>query len=86
MNAIECVSEYQERAWYDSHRASLVPEPDAATVFEEIRRGTGIATEGRKPTMRGNGVNANHLMPFFLASSWKGFDDSDSVSLASELS
>lgn len=63
----------QERAWYDSHRASLVPEPDAETVFEEVRRGSG----GGRPGDRG--LTVRHLAPFFNPSSWTGFDDSDSV-------
>ncbi|KAJ7219960.1 hypothetical protein GGX14DRAFT_584783 [Mycena pura] len=29
----------QERAWYDSHKASLAPEPDDATVYEDIKKG-----------------------------------------------
>ncbi|EJD06489.1 DnaJ-domain-containing protein [Fomitiporia mediterranea MF3/22] len=70
--AYEVLSDEQERAWYDSHRASLVPEPDAETVFEEVRRGNGGS--GR-PGDRG--LTVNHLAPFFNASNWTGFDDSD---------
>ncbi|PAV16609.1 hypothetical protein PNOK_0822900 [Pyrrhoderma noxium] len=70
--AYEVLSDEQERAWYDSHRASLVPEPDAETVFEEIRRGSQ-----RRHVPRERGLTVRHLAPFFDASNWNGFDDSD---------
>ncbi|KAL5526038.1 hypothetical protein ACEPAG_7376 [Sanghuangporus baumii] len=70
--AYEVLSDEQERAWYDSHRASLVPEPDAETVFEEVRRGGGSGRPGDR------GLTVRHLTPFFNPSSWTGFDDSDS--------
>ncbi|KAF8581085.1 DnaJ-domain-containing protein [Ramaria rubella] len=60
-----------ERAWYDSHRASLVPEADAGTVLEEVRSGK------TQPRARDRGLTVRHLMKFFDASNWSGFDDSD---------
>ncbi|KIJ51106.1 hypothetical protein M422DRAFT_158783 [Sphaerobolus stellatus SS14] len=69
--AYEVLSDEQERAWYDSHRASLVPEADAATVFEEVR------TDKRHHHVRDRGLTVRHLVKFFDATSWNGFDDSD---------
>ncbi|TDL25458.1 DnaJ-domain-containing protein [Rickenella mellea] len=68
--AYEVLSDEQERAWYDSHRASLAPEPEAETVFEDIRRG---APPSRA---RDRGLTVRHLAPFFDASKWSGLDDS----------
>ena len=64
----------QERAWYDSHRASLVPEPDAGTVLEEVRAGK---VQSR---LRDRGLTVRHLVKFFDATNWSGFDDTDTVS------
>ena len=64
----------QERAWYDSHRASLVPEPDVETVFEDIKKGTTPARA------RDRGLSVRHLAPFLNASIWSALDDSDNVS------
>ncbi|KAH9028531.1 DnaJ-domain-containing protein [Lactarius hengduanensis] len=36
--AYEVLSDEQERAWYDSHRSALAPEPDAETGFFTIYR------------------------------------------------
>jgi len=69
--AYEVLSDEQERAWYDSHRASLVPEPDAGTVLEEVRAGK---TQSRH---RDRGLTVRHLMKFFDPSNWSAFDDSD---------
>lgn len=63
----------QERAWYDSHRASLVPEADAGTVLEEVRAGK------KQSQHRDRGLTVRHLMKFFDAGNWSGFDDSDNV-------
>ncbi|KAG6909987.1 hypothetical protein DXG01_013987 [Tephrocybe rancida] len=60
---------YEERAWYDSHKASLVPEPDAETVFENIRKGAP------PPRARDRGLTSRHLSRFLDASLWSGFDD-----------
>ncbi|KAG8934520.1 hypothetical protein FRC00_012084 [Tulasnella sp. 408] len=65
----------QERAWYDSHRASLAPEPDAEAVFEDIRK--GAPPPGRR-RMNDPGLQAKHIMRFMDASIWKAMDDSDS--------
>ncbi|KAI0324672.1 DnaJ-domain-containing protein [Cubamyces sp. BRFM 1775] len=67
--AYEVLSDEQERAWYDSHRASLVPEPDAAAVFEEIRKGAP------PPRARDRGLTVRHLTQFFDVGIYDGFDD-----------
>ncbi|KAI0951581.1 hypothetical protein AcW1_008590 [Taiwanofungus camphoratus] len=67
--AYEVLSDEQERAWYDSHRASLVPEPDAQTVFEDIKRGAP------PPRARDRGLTVRHLSQFFDASIYTGYDD-----------
>ncbi|KIM84393.1 hypothetical protein PILCRDRAFT_818754 [Piloderma croceum F 1598] len=67
--AYEVLSDEQERAWYDSHKASLAPEADAETIFEEIRKGAP------PPKARDRGLTVRHLAPFFNASAWKGYDD-----------
>ncbi|TFK86714.1 DnaJ-domain-containing protein [Polyporus arcularius HHB13444] len=67
--AYEVLSDEQERAWYDSHRASLIPEPDAADVFEEIRKGAP------PPRARDRGLTVRHLAQFFDLSIYDGFDD-----------
>ncbi|KAF8520267.1 DnaJ domain-containing protein [Hysterangium stoloniferum] len=69
--AYEVLSDEQERAWYDSHRASLIPEADASTVLEEVRTGK------KNSRARDRGLTVRHLMKFFDASNWSGFDDSD---------
>ncbi|KAG6820308.1 hypothetical protein H0H93_002395 [Arthromyces matolae] len=60
---------YEERAWYDSHKASLLPEPDAETVYEDIRKGAP------PPRARDRGLTSGHISRFFDASVWTGFDD-----------
>ncbi|CAL1715733.1 unnamed protein product [Somion occarium] len=67
--AYEVLSDEQERAWYDSHRASLVPEPDAETVFEEIRKGAPA------PRAQNRGLTVRHLSQFFDTSIYSGYDD-----------
>ncbi|KAG6853795.1 hypothetical protein C0991_001384 [Blastosporella zonata] len=67
--AYEVLSDEQERAWYDSHKASLVPEPDAETVFEDIRKGAP------PPRARDRGLTSRHLSRFLDASLWSDFDD-----------
>ncbi|KAI0667800.1 DnaJ domain-containing protein [Trametes maxima] len=67
--AYEVLSDEQERAWYDSHRASLVPEPDAADVLDEIKRGAP------PPRARDRGLNVRHLTQFFDTGVYDGFDD-----------
>ncbi|KAH9848423.1 DnaJ domain-containing protein [Lenzites betulinus] len=68
--AYEVLSDEQERAWYDSHRASLIPEADAADVMDEIRRGAP------PPRARDRGLSVRHLAPFFDVGVYDGFDDS----------
>ncbi|KZT63451.1 DnaJ-domain-containing protein [Daedalea quercina L-15889] len=67
--AYEVLSDDQERAWYDNHRASLVPEPDAQSVFDDIRRGAP------PPRARDRGLTVRHLAQFFDASICTGYDD-----------
>ncbi|KAL7279397.1 hypothetical protein ACG7TL_007238 [Trametes sanguinea] len=67
--AYEVLSDEQERAWYDSHRASLVPEPDAADVLDEIRRGAP------PPRARDRGLTVRHLAQFFDTGIYDGYDD-----------
>ncbi|KAI0346304.1 DnaJ-domain-containing protein [Trametopsis cervina] len=69
--AYEVLSDEQERAWYDSHRASLVPEPDAASVFEDIKRGASA------PRGRDRGLTVRHLAQFLSPTIFDGFDESD---------
>lgn len=69
----------QERAWYDSHRASLIPEPDAADVLEEIRKGAP------PPRARDRGLTVRHLTQFFDISVFDGFDDGPNVSAAKDV-
>ncbi|KXN85869.1 hypothetical protein AN958_10767 [Leucoagaricus sp. SymC.cos] len=67
--AYEVLSDEQERAWYDSHKASLAPEPDAETVFEDVKRG---APPSRA---RDRGLTERHLERFFDPTIWKDFSD-----------
>ncbi|PPQ91000.1 hypothetical protein CVT25_013925 [Psilocybe cyanescens] len=63
---------YEERAWYDSHRASLIPEADADIVFEDIRKGTTTSSR-----VRDRGLTVRHLARFFETTSWNTFDDGE---------
>ncbi|KAF6757089.1 DnaJ-domain-containing protein [Ephemerocybe angulata] len=67
--AYEVLSDEQERAWYDSHKTSLVPEADGDAVFEDIRSGKA------PPRTRDRGLTTRHLARFFDASIYKGYDD-----------
>ncbi|KAJ6577242.1 hypothetical protein B0H19DRAFT_1019574 [Mycena capillaripes] len=69
--AYEVLSDEQERAWYDSHKASLAPEPDDATVYEDIRKGTAPSRA------QDRGLTVRHLSRFFDASIWTGVDDGE---------
>ncbi|RDB30998.1 DnaJ subfamily C member 21 [Hypsizygus marmoreus] len=69
--AYEVLSDEQERAWYDSHKASLVPEADAETVFEDIRKGAP------PPRARERGLTVGHISRFLDSTLWSGFDDSE---------
>ncbi|KIK80969.1 hypothetical protein PAXRUDRAFT_833203 [Paxillus rubicundulus Ve08.2h10] len=69
--AYEVLSDEQERAWYDSHKASLVPEPDAEIVFEDVRRGA------LPPRAGDRGLTVRHLSQFFDTTIWSGFADSE---------
>lgn len=59
---------------YDSHRASLIPEADAETVFEGIRKGVNPTSR-----VRDRGLTIRHLARFFDATIWESFDDEDKV-------
>ncbi|EIW57820.1 DnaJ-domain-containing protein [Trametes versicolor FP-101664 SS1] len=67
--AYEVLSDEQERAWYDSHRASLIPEANTADVLDEIRRGAP------PPKARDRGLSVRHLKPFFDTGIYNGVDD-----------
>lgn len=69
--AYEVLSDDQERAWYDSHKVSLVPEADEETVWEDIRKGAP------PPRARDRGLTVRHLSRFFDFTMWSGFDDGD---------
>lgn len=65
---------YEERAWYDNHRASLAPEVDADTVLDDIRSGAP------PPRGRDRGLTASHLKTFLDPTIWKTFEgDSENV-------
>ncbi|BGP03892.1 J protein JJJ1 [Rhodotorula toruloides] len=77
--AYECLSDSQERAWYDDHREDISNGGAAGTTeaeasfFDSVRKGT------QKPRARatpGRGIQTPHLMKFFSTSAWSGFDDS----------
>ncbi|KAH8981603.1 DnaJ-domain-containing protein [Lactarius hatsudake] len=67
--AYEVLSDEQERAWYDSHRSALAPEPDAETVINDIK--TGAAP----PRARDRGLTVRHIQAFLNPSMWSSFDD-----------
>ncbi|TFK28209.1 DnaJ-domain-containing protein [Coprinopsis marcescibilis] len=67
--AYEVLSDEQERAWYDSHKTSLVPEADGDVVFEDILKGKP------PPRTRDRGLTPRHLSRFFDASVWSNFGD-----------
>lgn len=67
--AYEVLSDEQERAWYDSHRSALAPEPDAETVINDIK--TGAAP----PRARDRGLTVRHIQAFLNPSIWSSFDD-----------
>ncbi|KAF7330413.1 DnaJ-domain-containing protein [Mycena venus] len=69
--AYEVLSDEQERAWYDSHKASLAPEPDDATVYEDIRKGAAPSRA------QDRGLTVRHLTRFFDSSIWSGVDDGE---------
>ncbi|GAA5872966.1 hypothetical protein JCM1840_007284 [Sporobolomyces johnsonii] len=77
--AYECLSDEQERAWYDDHREDILTgggegttEADAS-FFESMRRG---AAQPKAPARPGRGLQTQHLMKFFSTSAWSGYDDS----------
>ncbi|GAA5949626.1 hypothetical protein JCM21900_002476 [Sporobolomyces salmonicolor] len=77
--AYECLSDEQERAWYDDHREDILTgggegttEADAS-FFESMRRG---AAQPKAPARPGRGLQTQHLMKFFSTSAWNGYDDS----------
>ncbi|GAA5876208.1 hypothetical protein JCM3774_002326 [Rhodotorula dairenensis] len=79
--AYECLSDPQERAWYDDHRedinnggASAGATTEAeASYFDSVRRGTQTPRARATPA---RGLQTPHLLKFFSTSAWSGFDDS----------
>ncbi|BGP20624.1 hypothetical protein JCM10213_007160 [Rhodosporidiobolus nylandii] len=77
--AYECLSDEQERAFYDDHREEMAQgggttEADAS-YFDQVRRGMRKPAQQKRATP-GRGMQAAHLMKFFSASAWSGYDDS----------
>ncbi|KAG9121798.1 hypothetical protein FRC07_002100 [Ceratobasidium sp. 392] len=63
---------YEERAWYDSHRASMGPTLDADDMFEDI-----VSGKKKHRARAGDpGISVSHLFPFFDAAGYSGMDDS----------
>ncbi|KAI0259852.1 hypothetical protein BC834DRAFT_832723 [Gloeopeniophorella convolvens] len=62
---------YEERAWYDSHRSALAPEPDAETVVNDIKKGT------MPSRARDRGLTVRHIEAFLNPSIWSGFGDGE---------
>ncbi|GAA6048777.1 hypothetical protein JCM3770_003961 [Rhodotorula araucariae] len=75
--AWECLSDPQERAWYDDHRDDInnggqgASEAEAS-FFDNLRRGTAKPAARATP---GRGLQTPHLMKFFSTSAWSGYDD-----------
>jgi DnaJ family protein A protein 5 len=63
----------QERAWYDSHRSALIPEPDAETVVNDIKKGAAPSRA------RDRGLTVRHIQAFLNPSIWSGFTDGENV-------
>ncbi|GAA6020721.1 hypothetical protein JCM10207_001999 [Rhodosporidiobolus poonsookiae] len=77
--AYECLSDEQERAWYDDHRDDIASgggttEADAS-FFDQVRRGQREAPQSKRATP-GRGMQTEHLMRFFQTNAWSGYDDS----------
>ncbi|KAK4048685.1 hypothetical protein OIV83_004655 [Microbotryomycetes sp. JL201] len=73
--AYECLSDEQERAWYDDHREDIASGGAGtadAQYFEQARQGK----QPPKARSAGRGVTTAQLMKFFTTSAWTGFDDS----------
>lgn len=51
----------------------MVPEPDADTVFEDIRKGAPLSKA------RDRGLTVRHLAQFFDSSIWNGYENGDRV-------
>ncbi|KAF7316968.1 hypothetical protein HMN09_00431200 [Mycena chlorophos] len=69
--AYEVLSDPQERAWYDSHKASLAPEPDDEVVFQDIQKGAAPSRA------HGPGITTRQLTRYFDPSIWTGFKDTE---------
>ncbi|GAA5977206.1 hypothetical protein JCM11641_003876 [Rhodosporidiobolus odoratus] len=75
--AYECLSDEQERAWYDDHREDIdsggTTEADA-NYFDQVRRGQRQPAQAKRATP-GRGMQTPHLMKFFQSNAWSGYDD-----------
>ncbi|KAH9999223.1 DnaJ domain-containing protein [Russula compacta] len=69
--ALQQAYEVRERAWYDSHRSSLIPEPDAETVVNDIKKGAAPSRA------RDRGLSVRHIQAFLNPSIWSGFGDGE---------
>ncbi|BGP35779.1 hypothetical protein JCM10296v2_007631 [Rhodotorula toruloides] len=77
--AYECLSDPQERAWYDDHREDISNDGAAGTTEAEASFFDSVRKGAQKPRARatpGRGIQTPHLMKFFSTSAWSGFDDS----------
>ncbi|GAA6041411.1 hypothetical protein JCM8097_005237 [Rhodosporidiobolus ruineniae] len=77
--AYECLSDEQERAYYDDHREDIASgggtsEADAS-FFDQVRRGQRAPPQSKRATP-GRGLQTPHLMSFFQAGAWSGYDES----------
>jgi hypothetical protein len=59
-------------------RSKTASEADAS-FFDQLRRGQRKAAEPTKRATPARGLQTPHLMQFFSAASWSGFDDSATV-------
>ncbi|CAE6406454.1 unnamed protein product [Rhizoctonia solani] len=73
VDEIKVLSDEQERAWYDSHRASMGPTLGGEDVFEDI-----VSSDGKpfKARPRDPGMTTPQLFHFFDATLATSMDDS----------
>ncbi|GAB1526940.1 hypothetical protein RhiTH_010114 [Rhizoctonia solani] len=71
--AYEVLSDEQERAWYDSHRASMGPTLGGEDIFEDIVSNNGKPFKARP---RDPGMTTPQLFHFFDATLATSMDDS----------
>ncbi|KAF8751573.1 DnaJ molecular chaperone homology domain [Rhizoctonia solani] len=77
---IKVLSDEQERAWYDSHRASMGPTLGGEDIFEDIVSNNGKPFKARP---RDPGMTTPQLFHFFDATLATSMDDSKYASVIS---